>query len=50
MVNALGPQNPWKNEGFTVHPKNMGEITNKNEGNVGSHGTCTIMDPDPTLG
>ena len=36
-VSTLGPQVPMKNEGF-VKPQHMGEITPKNEGNVGSHG------------
>ena len=36
----MDPNNPLKNAGFT--PQIMGELTPKNEGNVGSHGSINI--------
>ena len=37
-MDALDPsKNPWKNAGFYIIPRKMGEIARKIEG-VGSHG------------
>ena len=40
-LQPLDPNNPWKNEGFT--PPNMGFLTPKNEGNLGSHGNGNFV-------
>ena len=38
LLTTLGPQQPMENW-RAFNPQYMGEITPKNEGNVGSHGT-----------